>query len=102
MDKLNTHSVASLYEAFPPEEARRGAERLEVHHAPKHGSWLNMAKVELSALSRDLPDHIGDRTAMACHLGAWKGRRNGAGVKADGQSTTVDARTKLRKLQLTT
>src|SRR5262249_59259982 len=59
MDQLNTHSVASLYEAFPPEEARRIADRLEVHHTPKHGSWLNMAEVELSALSRDLPERVG-------------------------------------------
>ena len=98
MDQLNTHSVASLYEAFPPEEARRLAEKLEVHHTPKHGSWLNLAEIELSALSRDLPDRVGDRPAMARHVGAWKGRRNGAGVKADWQFTTADARTKLRKL----
>jgi hypothetical protein len=98
MDQLNTHSVASLYEAFPPAEARRLAERLEVHHTPKHGSWLNMAEIELSALARDLPDRVGDRAAMARHVGAWKGRRNTAGVKADWQFTTADARVKLRKL----
>jgi len=102
MDQLNTHSVASLYEAFPPEEARRIAARLEVHHTPKHGSWLNMAEVELSVLSRDLPQRVGDRPAMARHVGAWKGRRNGAGVKADWQFTTADARVKLRKLYPTT
>jgi hypothetical protein len=98
MDQLNTHSVASLYEAFPPGEARRIADRLEVHHTPKHGSWLNMAEIELSALSRDLPERVGDRAAMARHVGAWKGRRNAAGVKADWQFTTADARVKLRKL----
>jgi hypothetical protein len=98
MDQLNTHSVASLYEAFPPEEARRLAERLEVHHTPKHGSWLNMAEIELSVLSRDLPERVGDRPAMVRHVGAWKGRRNGASVKANWQFTTADARTKLRKL----
>jgi DDE superfamily endonuclease len=98
MDQLNTHSVASLYEAFPPEEARWLADRLEVHHTPKHGSWLNMAEIELSALSRDLPERVGDRPAMVRHVGAWKGRRNGAGVKADWQFTTADARIKLRKL----
>jgi hypothetical protein len=98
MDQLNTHSVASLYEAFPPEEARRIADRLEVHHTPKHGSWSNMAEIELSALSRDLPERIGDRAAMVRHVGAWKGRRNGARVKADWQFTTAGARTKLRKL----
>jgi hypothetical protein len=102
MDQLNTHSVASLYEAFPPEEARRVAERLEVHHTPKHGSWLNMAEIELSALSRDMPERVGDRAALARHVGAWKGRRNGAQVKAEWQFTTADARTKLRKLYPTT
>jgi hypothetical protein len=98
MDQLNTHSVASLYEAFGPTEARRIAERLEVHHTPKHGSWLNMAEVELSALARDLPERVGDRAAMARHLGAWTDRRNAAGVTADWQFTTADARVKLRKL----
>jgi hypothetical protein len=98
MDQLNTHPVASLYEAFAPAEARRLAERLEVHHTPKHGGWLNMAEIELSALARDLPDRVGDRAAMARHVGAWKGRRNTAGVKADWQFTTADARVKLRKL----
>jgi hypothetical protein len=98
MDQLNTHAMASLYEAFPPEEARRLVERLEVHHTPKHGSWLNMAEIELSALGRDLPERVGDRAALARHVGAWKGRRNGAGLKADWQFTTADARRKLRKL----
>ncbi|HEX6985439.1 MAG TPA: IS630 family transposase [Planctomycetaceae bacterium] len=97
-DRLDTHSAASLYEAFPAGEARRLAERLEVHHTPKHGSWLNMAEIELSALARDLPDRVGDRAALARHVAAWKGRRNSAGVKADWQFTTADARTKLRKL----
>ena len=98
MDQLNTHSVASLYEAFAPEEARRIADRLEVHHTPKHGSWLNMAEIEFSALARDLPERVGDRAAMVRHVGAWKDRRNGDGVKADWQFTTADARVKLRKL----
>jgi hypothetical protein len=98
MDQLNTHGAASLYEAFDPAEARRLAERLEVHHTPKHGSWLNMAEIELSALARDLPERVGDRDAMARHVGAWKGRRNKAGVTADWQFTTADARIKLRKL----
>jgi hypothetical protein len=102
MDQLNTHSVASLYEAFPPGEARRIAARLEVHHTPKHGSWLNMAEIELSALGRDLPERVGDRAALDRHVGAWKGRRNGSGVKAEWRFTTGDARTKLRKLYPTT
>jgi hypothetical protein len=98
MDQLNTHSAASLYEAFPPEEARRLAARLEIHPTPKHGSWLNMAEIELSALSRDLPERVGDQPALVRHVGAWKRRRNAAPVKADWQFTTTDARTKLRKL----
>lgn len=98
MDQLNTHSVASLYEALAPAEAERVASRLEVHHTPKHGSWLNMAEVELSALGRDLPDRVGERPELVEHVSAWEGRRNGDGVKADWQFTTADARVKLRKL----
>jgi hypothetical protein len=98
MDQLNTHSVASLYEAFAPAEAERVAARLEVHHTPKHGSWLNMAEVELSALGRDLPERVGERPALVGHVSAWEDRRNGDGVKADWQFTTADARVKLRKL----
>ncbi len=98
MDQSNTHSVASPYEAFGPAEARRLAGRSEVHHTPKHGSGLNMAEIELSAFARDLPDRVGDRAAMARHVGAWEGRRNTAGVIADWQFTTADARVKLKKL----
>jgi hypothetical protein len=98
MDQLNTHSPASLYEAFPPEEARRLTQRLEVHHTPKHGSWLNLAESELSALARDLPERMGDRGAMVSHVVAWKSRRNEAGTKADWRFTTASARIKLHKL----
>ena len=98
MDQLNTHAPGSLYAAFAPDEARRIAAKLEIHHTPKHGSWLNMAEVELSAFERDLPERVGDRPAMATHVGAWEKRRNGAKVKADWQFTTDDARVKLRKL----
>lgn len=98
MDQLNTHSVASLYEAFAPAEAERIAARLEVRHTPKHGSWLNMAEIELSALGRDLPDRVGQRPALVEHVSAWEGRRNRDGVRADWQFTTADARVKLRKL----
>jgi hypothetical protein len=98
MDQLNTHTPGSLYEAFPPSEARRIAEKLEIHHTPKHGSWLNMAEIELSALERDLPERVADRPAMQTHVSAWEKRRNDAGVKADWQFTTADARIKLRKL----
>ena len=98
MDQLNTHGPASLYEAFGPAEAKRLADRLEVHHTPKHGSWLNVAEVELSATARDLPERIGGRAALERHLAAWERRRNDAAVKADWQFTTADARVKLRKL----
>lgn len=98
MDQLNTHTAASLYEAFPPAEAQRVAARLEIRHTPKHGSWLNMAEIELSALARDLPDRIGDQEALARHVAAWEARRNKAEVTADWQFTTADARIKLRKL----
>ena len=94
----NTHSLASLYEAFAPEEAKRLADRLEIHHTPKHGSWLNMAEIELSALGRDLPDRVGDRATLERHVQAWQHRRNAAATKADWQFTTKDARIKLRKL----
>ena len=98
MDQLNTHSPASFYEAFAPEEAKRLADRLEIHHTPKHGSWLNMAEIELSALGRDLPDRVGDRATLECHVHAWRHRRNAAATRADWQCTTTDARIKLRKL----
>ena len=98
MDQLNTHTLASLYEAFPPEEARRLAERIEIHHTPKHGSWLDMAEIELSVLGRDLPDRVGDRAAIEQHVAAWERRRNTAQVKANWQFTTANARIKLRKL----
>jgi hypothetical protein len=98
MDQLNTHSPASLYEAFAPAEAQRIAHRLEVHHTPKHGSWLNLAESELSVLARDLPERVGQRPALVTHVAAWEDRRNRAGVRADWQFTTANARIKLRKL----
>ena len=98
MDQLNTHGPWSLYEAFAPDEAKRIADKLEIHHTPKHGSWLNMAEIELSAFARDLPERVGDARAMASHVAAWEKRRNGAKVKADWQFTTADARVKLREL----
>ena len=98
MDQLNTHSPASLYDAFEPQEARRVASRLEVHHTPKHGSWLNMAEIELSVLTRDLPQRVGDRMTLTDHVCAWEHRRNAANTRANWQFTTADARIKLRKL----
>jgi DDE superfamily endonuclease len=99
MDNLNTHSVASLYEAFAPEEARRIAEKLEIHYTPKHGSWLNMAEIELSVLTRQcLDQRIEDKQTLIREVAAWEARRNAAGVKANWRFTTTDARIKLRKL----
>jgi hypothetical protein len=98
MDQLNTHTPASLYEAFAPDEARRIADRLEIHHTPKHGSWLNMAEIELSAFERDLPERVGDKPAMQQHVSAWEKRRNESKVKVNWQFSTSDARIKLRKL----
>ena len=99
LDQLNTHSPASLYAAFPPADARRLTERLEIHHTPKHGSWLNMAELELSVLARQcLSQRLPDREAMDAAVTAWAERRNGTESRIDWQFTTADARTKLRRL----
>ena len=98
-DNLNTHCTGSLYEAFEPEEARRLAERIEWHYTPKHGSWLNMAEIELSVLARQCLDRrIPDRATLAREVAVWEAERNAAGVKAEWQFTTADARVKLKKL----
>jgi hypothetical protein len=98
MDNLNTHSPASLYDAFPPEEARRIADKLEVHYTPKHGSWLNVAEVELSVLGRQLPDRIPDLAALTTHVAAAERERNDAARGCDWQFTNADARVKLKRL----
>ena len=99
LDQLNTHSPASLYAAFPPAEAKRLADRLEIHDTPKHGSWLNMAELELSVLQRQcLRQRLPDRAAMAREVGAWASRRNDQTKRVDWQFTTADARIKLRRL----
>jgi transposase len=99
LDNLNTHTLASLYEAFEPEEARRIARKLELHYTPKHGSWLNMAEIELSALQRQcLKRRIPDRETMRRVTAAWSARRNSAGTTVDWRFTTADARTKLKRL----
>ena len=99
LDNLNTHSTGSLYEAFPPEEARALAQRLEIHYTPKHGSWLNMAETELSVLTRQcLNMRIPTKAQMKKHVQAWVERRNRAKVRIDWRFTTADARIKLRKL----
>jgi len=103
MDNLNTHRLASLYEAFPPERARQIAERLEVHHTPKHGSWLNMAEIELSVLARQCLDRrIETKEELRREVAAWEDERNGRGVVVRWQFTTADARIKLRRLYPTT
>ena len=99
MDNLNTHSVGSLYEAFDPATARALAERLEIHHTPKHGSWLNMAETELSVLSRQCLDRrIDCQEAMTREVTAWEHDRNRRETKIDWQFTTAKARIKLKRL----
>jgi len=99
MDNLNTHKIASLYEAFPPERARRIAEKLEIHHTPKHGSWLNMAEIELSVLARQcLARRIETREEMEREVAAWEEDRNERGVEIRWRFTTADARIKLPRL----
>lgn len=99
MDQLNTHGVASLYAAFPPAEARRLAERLEIHHTPKHGSWLNMAEIELSVLARQcLAERMDNQEHLAKEVAAWERARNAAATRIDWRFTTADARIKLKHL----
>ena len=98
-DNLNTHHPSSLYEAFPPEEARRLIEKLEIVYTPKHGSWLNIAEIELGVLNRQCMDaRIGEKTELTENVRAWEERRNGETAKIDWQFTTADARIKLRRL----
>jgi DDE superfamily endonuclease len=99
MDNLNTHTKASLYEAFDPPEAKRLADKLEIHYTPKHGSWLNMAEIELSHLSRQcLGDRIADKATLIQEVHAWNKTRNESNAKVHWQFTTEDARVKLRRL----
>lgn len=98
-DNLNTHMGASLYKAFMPAEARRILDKLEFYYTPKHGSWLNMAEIELSVLTRQCLDRrISDKNLLKQEVGAWEERRNQVSCKADWQFTTVDARIKLKRL----
>lgn len=99
MDQLNTHSTASLYEAFEPEEARRLAEKLEIHYTPKHGSWLNMAEIELSVLSRQcLNERMEDKPTLKQEVATWESQRNRKHCRVDWQFTSADARVKLKRL----
>jgi hypothetical protein len=99
MDNLNTHDIASLYDTFPPLEARRLAARLEIHHTPKHGSWLNIAEIELSALSGQcLHRRIPDIASMRREVAAWQRHRNQRGAPINWRFTTEAARIKLIRL----
>lgn len=99
MDNLNTHSPASFYKAFSPEEARRIIERLEIHYTPKHGSWLNMAEIEIGVLRRQCLDRrIADRETLVEEVEAWQRRRNENENTVDWRFTTEDARIKLKSL----
>jgi hypothetical protein len=99
MDNLNTHTLGSLYEAFSPAEARRLAQRLEIHHTPKHGSWLNIAETELSALSRQcLSRRIGTIDELTSEVAAWEAPRNAEQVRVQWSLTIDQARTKLHKV----
>ena len=98
-DNLNTHTPASLYAAFPPAEARRLADRLELHYTPKHGSWLNMAEIELAVLAGQcLARRLADRATLEREVAAWQAARNRAGRGVNWRFTTEDARIKLKYL----
>jgi hypothetical protein len=99
LDQLNTHSPASLYDVFAPAEAKRLADKLAIHHTPTHGSWLNMAELELSALQRQCLDRrLGNRATVERDVAAWGAARNGAEARIDWRFTTDDARIKLKRL----
>jgi len=99
MDQLNTHNPAALYEAFEPTEAKRILDRLEFHYTPKHGSWLDMAEIELSVLSRQcLDDHIPDKISLEQAIAPWERERNALKIGANWRFTTANARIKLKRL----
>jgi hypothetical protein len=99
LDNLNTHTPAALYGAFEPAEAKRIWDKLEFHHTPKHGSWLDMAEIELSILSRQCLDRrIGDQETLRSEVAAWEVERNGSHATVNWRFTTADARIKLKHL----
>jgi transposase len=99
MDNLNTHTPAAFYEICPPNEARRLIERLEIHYTPKHGSWLNMAEIELSVLARQcLRQRLASLEEVKKQVDAWQNERNQAHVTINWRFTTEDARIKLKRL----
>lgn len=99
LDNLNTHNPAALYEVFEPAEARRILSKLEFHYTPTHGSWLNIAEIELSVLSRQCLDRrIPNKDQLSSEIAAWEDSRNSSGMKVDWRFTTADARIKLKHL----
>jgi len=99
LDNLNTHTPGALYDVFAPTEAKRLADKLEIHYTPKHGSWLNIAEIELSVLSRQCLDRrVPDAAALAREVAAWQERRNAVTCTVDWRFTTADARIKLKRL----
>ena len=99
MDNLNTHTISSLYETFPPEVALRLAKRLEIHYTPKHGSWLNIAEIELNVMTKQcLGRRIPDLASLQSQLSPWEQHRNASSMSVDWQFHTVDARDKLKSL----
>jgi hypothetical protein len=99
LDNLNTHTPASLYKAFPPAEAARLRQKLEFHYTPKHGSWLNLAEIELGVLARQCLDRrLPDPATLQTEVGAWAAARNAAQIGVQWHFTTADARIKLRHL----
>jgi hypothetical protein len=99
MDNLNTHTPSSFYEIFSPQEAWRLSQKLEIHHTPNHGSWLNMAEIELSVLARTcLQRRIESQSIMEQEVGSWQEARNAKAVKVNWRFTTADARIKLKRL----
>ena len=99
MDNLNTHTGGSLYKAFPPEQAKRILDKLDIHYTPRHGSWLNMAEIELSILSRQCLDRrIPDQETLKQEIAAWQETRNTRACPMDWRFTTEEARVKLKKL----
>jgi len=101
VDNLNTRSPAALYTAFDPAEARRLTLKLEFHYTPKHGSWLNMVEVELAVLARECLDRrLPDLDTVQREVAAWERQRNQQGATVNWRFTTIDARTKLKRLYL--
>jgi hypothetical protein len=98
LDNLSTHKPAALYTVFPPEEARRVLRKLEFHYTPKHGSWLNMAEIELSVFGRSMKTYLPDQLIFAAEAHALSTERNQAQAKVDWQFRSTDARIKLKKL----